>query len=279
MLRSVAAFVSALLAAAFALAADEDPRPFDPERDAAAQVDAALERAADAGRHVLLVFGANWCHDSRGLAGKIARAPELGAVIEAAYELEYVDVGQRDRNLDQLARFGVEHIFGTPTVVIVDPHDGSAVNAPTFHDWRMADDAGVADLAAYFGRAAGVEVPIGGARWADVDKLAAEWRGYQDARAAIAAYANERRAALDPEDPEAVAVLDAEIARREAFALGYARSYARFAMGRVGRRDEQAIIAADALDATPAETDATLEVAAYMASRDTMVPADFGGEG
>lgn len=129
---------------------DDDPRPFDATRNAMMDVDIALQGAAISRRNVLLVLGGNWCHDSRGLAAKF-QEPELAEVIAEGYELVWVDVGFRDRNLDVAARFGVMELFGTPTVLILSP-EGALMNADTVHDWRTADSKPYGDTLVYFQR-------------------------------------------------------------------------------------------------------------------------------
>ncbi len=129
---------------------DGDVRPFNESRDAMADVDAALERARHGGRNALLILGGNWCHDSRGLAADFER-PELSEVIAAGYELVFVDVGYRDRNLDVAARFGVMELYGTPTVLIVSPA-GALLNRESVHDWRTAASKPYADTLDYFRR-------------------------------------------------------------------------------------------------------------------------------
>jgi hypothetical protein len=127
---------------------DDNPRPFDETRDAMQDVDAALAAAAVSGRNVLLVLGGNWCHDSRGLAAKFDQ-PELAGVIAESYELVWVDVGYRDRNLDVAARFGVMELLGTPTVLILSP-EGALLNRDSVHDWRTADSKPYDETLAYF---------------------------------------------------------------------------------------------------------------------------------
>jgi hypothetical protein len=139
--------------AAFGLAEQEIAEPFDVEADAMADVDAALARAAARGADVILVLGGNWCHDSRGLAWRLAQ-PEVAPLIAEHYELVYVDVGFRDRNLEVAQRFGVEAINGTPTVLVVSP-EGTLLNADSVEEWRTASQRDVEDVAAYFGRWAG----------------------------------------------------------------------------------------------------------------------------
>ena len=127
---------------------DNDPRPYDENSNAMLDVDAALMAAAANDKKVLVVLGANWCHDSRGLAAKFQK-PEAASLIEEAYELVYVDVGQRDRNLNIGARFGVPTLYGTPTVLILSS-DGILLNTDSVHDWRTAYSKPYDETLAYF---------------------------------------------------------------------------------------------------------------------------------
>ena len=131
-----------------AIAADE-PRPFDKHADAMRDVDDALAAAKESGKRPLLVLGANWCHDSRGLAKKF-QTERLSRIIEGGYELVWVDVGRKDRNLDVARRFGVERIIGTPTILILSA-DGSILNADSVNDWRTADSRSIDEAIEYFG--------------------------------------------------------------------------------------------------------------------------------
>ena len=110
--------------------------PFDAKADGKAEVDAALARAKAGNRMALIVMGANWCHDSRALAGWFAQ-PRFAAMIAARYELVYVDVGYKDRNIDIARRFGIKSIKGTPTVMIVSGN-GKLLNKKDAPTWRNA---------------------------------------------------------------------------------------------------------------------------------------------
>jgi len=127
---------------------NDDLRPFDETRTAALDVDAALASAAINGKRVALILGGNWCHDSRGLAAKLENA-KLKKIIEESYELVYVDIGHRDRNLHVPARFGIHQIHGTPTIMILSK-DGALLNADSAHDWRNADSRSLEETIAYF---------------------------------------------------------------------------------------------------------------------------------
>lgn len=133
-------------------AATEQPeaRPFDAAADAEAAVDAALARALVADKKVILVMGANWCHDSCGLAGWFAE-PRFAAMLDAKYELVYVDVGHKDRNLDIARRFGVDEIRGTPTVLVLSSR-GELLNPRSAPKWRNAASRDEDDIFVYFDR-------------------------------------------------------------------------------------------------------------------------------
>ena len=120
--------------------AQPEAKSFIVSDDAQADVDAALERAQAADKHVLLVMGANWCHDSRALAGWL-EAPRFQELIDAEYELVFVNVGMPQagdgHNLDIARRFGLEQPEGTPNVLVLTA-DGTLVNAETATTWRNA---------------------------------------------------------------------------------------------------------------------------------------------
>ncbi len=124
------------------MAASDHPeaRSYDASRDAGADVDAALGRALDSGKHALIVMGANWCHDSRALAGWL-ETPRFADLIDAEYELVFVNVGmpqtEDGHNLDIAHRFGLETLPGTPTLLVLTPF-GTLVNADSATGWRNA---------------------------------------------------------------------------------------------------------------------------------------------
>ncbi len=159
----IAAMASLFLALTFAACAPAPQTghapPDHPEaalyeagRDAMADVDDALVRAAERDTRVLLVMGANWCHDSRGLAGWLS-TPRFARMIHARYELVYIDVGipqtGEGRNIEIAQRFGIDDIIGTPTVLILSP-DGALLNAETAATWRNAASRSEGEIFEYF---------------------------------------------------------------------------------------------------------------------------------
>ncbi|WP_432201938.1 thioredoxin family protein [Erythrobacter sp. W53] len=111
---------------------------YDASIDAGTAVDDALARAQADGKHVLLVLGANWCHDSRAFAGWM-ETERFQTLITDRFELVYVNVGmpQSDdgHNLGIAQRFGFESLEGTPTVIAIAPN-GEVQNSETAKSWR-----------------------------------------------------------------------------------------------------------------------------------------------
>lgn len=106
--------------------------------DATAMVDAALERAGANGHKVLLVMGANWCHDSLAFAGW-TETPRIAALLAENYETVFVNIGLPQsgdgHNLHIARRFGLDGVEGTPTVLVL-ASDGTPLNLDTAATWR-----------------------------------------------------------------------------------------------------------------------------------------------
>ena len=134
--------------------AHPEARVYNVTPDAMGDVDAALARARANGKRVLLVMGANWCHDSRALAGWL-ETPRFAALVADRYELVFVNVGMPQtgdgHNLAVSERFGLEGFPGTPAVLVLTA-DARLMNPDTAQSWRNAasrsEDAIYAELAA-----------------------------------------------------------------------------------------------------------------------------------
>jgi thioredoxin-like negative regulator of GroEL len=124
-----------------AVAPKPEARSYLVSENASADVDAALARARQSGKRVLLVMGANWCSDSRALAGWLA-TDRFAELIERKYELVFVNIGMPrsgdGHNLGIARRFGVQELPGLPNVLVLTS-DGVLVNPTTATTWRNAE--------------------------------------------------------------------------------------------------------------------------------------------
>lgn len=116
----------------------------------------ALAKAASNERLLLIVMGAQWCHDSRGLAENFAKA-ELSGIINQHYELIYVDVGYYKDLREISNRFGQAHYFATPTVMIIDPVSETLLNGKDLAIWGSADSVPFDTYLEYFDRYANLD--------------------------------------------------------------------------------------------------------------------------
>jgi thiol-disulfide isomerase/thioredoxin len=125
---------------------------YDAARDAKADVSAALARAKSANKRVILVMGANWCHDSKALAGWFESA-RFKAMLTPLYEIVYIDVGKpqrrEGRNIEIAQGYGIKKIKGTPTVLILSP-EGTLLNKKDAPTWRNAASRSEEAIFGYF---------------------------------------------------------------------------------------------------------------------------------
>lgn len=126
---------------------------FFADRDAQVDVDRALADAKASGKSIVVIMGANWCHDSVGLAGWLD-TPRFMGMMRDRYHLVYVDVGTpqigKGRNLDIAKRFGIGKVKNTPLVMMLSP-DGKLLNSKKDAiSWRNAASRSEDDIYRYF---------------------------------------------------------------------------------------------------------------------------------
>jgi len=129
--------------------------PYDPARKADVDVNDALTRAKAKGHKTIIILGANWCHDSSSLAGRL-ESPRFKSLLADHFELVYVDVGTpqtgHGRNLAIPQRFGAKKVKGTPTVLILSAQ-GKLLNKKDAGTWRNAESRSEDAIFDYFKRA------------------------------------------------------------------------------------------------------------------------------
>jgi hypothetical protein len=126
---------------------------FFADRDAQLDVDRALADAQASGKSVVVIMGANWCHDSVGLAGWLD-TPRFMEMMRDRYAIVYVDVGKpqigKGRNLDIPRRFGIKKVKTTPLLMVVSS-DGRLLNSKKdAANWRNAASRSEDDIYRYF---------------------------------------------------------------------------------------------------------------------------------
>ena len=94
--------------------------PYNEAADARKDITQALSQAAQSGKSVIVVFGANWCADCKvlDLAMKEGASAPL---VAREFQVVKVNVGRFDRNVAVAESYGVPLKNGIPAVVILSP--------------------------------------------------------------------------------------------------------------------------------------------------------------
>jgi hypothetical protein len=107
------------------------------------------DRATQADKLAMFVLGANWCHDSTDFA-KLLEDPRVSPDIDQHYEVQFINVGYLDHIREFVTPYGVPVIYGTPTVMVVEPHSNTLLNRDSLPYWRNASNLGTSDVRRYF---------------------------------------------------------------------------------------------------------------------------------
>ncbi|WP_299771290.1 thioredoxin family protein [uncultured Pseudoteredinibacter sp.] len=125
--------------------------PFYRGADVQLEIDAKLALAKRENKKLLLVLGAQWCHDTQGLL-KNFNKPELKKTLQDHYEVVFVDVAYLNKGFDVAKRFGLPIYYGTPTVMVVDPDTETLINRPSMTQWLSADSVSYQQYKSYFAK-------------------------------------------------------------------------------------------------------------------------------
>ncbi len=119
--------------------------------DARSSIDVARAQAAQEGKRVAVVFGADWCPDCDAFKRALGHR-SVAPFVDPHFVVVKVSVGNRDKNLDLMAEYGMTVGSGIPAVAILEP-DGSLVAAQRDGLFRNASALlSVTEIAAFFGR-------------------------------------------------------------------------------------------------------------------------------
>lgn len=93
---------------------------YDPNADARAAIAAALAEARARHKLVILDFGADWCLDC-WILERLYQTPQVAPYLDEHFTIVRIDVGQFDRNLPIVNKYGRPIEGGVPAVVVLAP--------------------------------------------------------------------------------------------------------------------------------------------------------------
>lgn len=116
---------------------------YDETANAASDLQAALETARGSGRHVIAIFGANWCPECRALSK--ALQGDAGRMLEKEFVVVKIDIGQFTKNLDIAKAYGNPLDNGIPGAAVLAA-DNKAVGVLDAGDLSNAVEDGGTEL-------------------------------------------------------------------------------------------------------------------------------------
>ena len=120
------------------------------DADAKKEIDAALKVAGANHKHVLLIFGANWCYDCHVL-DRALHEGEAGQIVKERFVLVHVDIGEGGKNLDLAKKYKTPLDKGVPAVAILRD-DGELLYSSGDGEFESARTMMKKDLKAFLQR-------------------------------------------------------------------------------------------------------------------------------
>ena len=122
---------------------------YDEKANADQVVDAAMAKAKQTHKLLLIDEGGNWCPDCVVLHN-LMLVPAMQKFMDAHYVVAMVDVGKFDRNPQIAARYGyTERLKGVPTILVVNPATNKVINSEQVFALSNAGHQTPQDLADY----------------------------------------------------------------------------------------------------------------------------------
>lgn len=122
---------------------------YTPEDNAVEALFDARQQAIENNKRLLVVLGAQWCHDSRGLAAQFS-SEKMQEIIQNDYEVKFIDVGLLEDRRAITTQFNYPTYYATPTVMVIDPQTNTLLNADSMDKWAFADSVPPEDYVDYF---------------------------------------------------------------------------------------------------------------------------------
>ena len=118
MLPGILTLLLPALAAEQAASAYQPVQQYDPKRDAAADIDAAVAEAKRSGRHVLIEVGGEWCGWCHRLDDYLKAKRKLNALLERNFVMVKVNYSPENENEEVLSRY--PEVAGYPHFFVLD---------------------------------------------------------------------------------------------------------------------------------------------------------------
>jgi thiol:disulfide interchange protein len=100
--------------------AQTKPKIYHPEADANAELNSAVAKAKNSGKHIFVQVGGNWCSWCLRFHELVQKNDTLRTFMEDNYEVLHVNYSPENKNEETLAKLGNPQRFGFPVFVILN---------------------------------------------------------------------------------------------------------------------------------------------------------------
>jgi len=112
-------FVSGILFLSL-LSAAQEKKLYNPNADAAADIDAAVKKAAAENKFVLIQGGGNWCKWCIEFARFCKADTQIDSLISSSFVWYHLNYSKENRNLPVFAKYGYPQRFGYPVFIVLN---------------------------------------------------------------------------------------------------------------------------------------------------------------
>jgi thioredoxin 1 len=120
------------------------------DADAKKEIAEALTSAAKSHKHVLLIFGGNWCYDCHVLDEAFHTA-EIAPTLNHNFVVAHIDIGEYDKNLDVAKQYEVPLERGVPAAAVLDS-DGKLLFSQKNQEFEKARSLAPEDILAFLNK-------------------------------------------------------------------------------------------------------------------------------
>ncbi|MFV0521463.1 MAG: thioredoxin family protein [Mangrovibacterium sp.] len=110
-----------------ALSAQAQTSVYNPKANAKSDVAAAVKRAKQEGKHVLIQVGGNWCPWCIKLHAFFDENEAVNKTLHDSYIFVLVNYSKENKNKELLAQLGYPQRFGFPVLLVLDA-DGNRIH-------------------------------------------------------------------------------------------------------------------------------------------------------
>lgn len=93
---------------------------YHPEANAKKDIEAAVEKAKKAGKHVLVQVGGNWCIWCARFNDMVTTDSAIDSLVQENYIVYHLNYSKENKNLDLLEKYNFPQRFGFPVFLVLN---------------------------------------------------------------------------------------------------------------------------------------------------------------